>query len=135
MSEDPDENKFDENLDEDMGEPAPEPVRPVSSKTPRPVAKPAIQSKTPKAAAGGGEQVTLYFTSTIGPGEKKQKMTVKPANTVGAIKRTVGSMFGLDPDEFHLSYGGVTLEDSEPLSNYNAQNGDTLLLIPASTAG
>jgi hypothetical protein len=132
MSEDPDEHKFDESLDEDMG--APEPVRPVSSKTPQ-AARPAIQSKTPKAAAGGGEQLTLYFTSTIGPGEKKQKMQVKPANTVGAIKRTVGSMFGLDPDEFHLSYGGVTLEDSEPLSNYNAQNGDTLLLIPASTAG
>ncbi len=134
MSEDPDEHKFDENLDADMGESAPEPVRPVSSKTPRPAA-PAVQSKTPKGAAGGGEQITLYFTSTIGPGEKKQKMTVKPANTVGAIKRTVGSMFGLDPDEFHLSYGGVTLEDTEPLSNYNAQNGDTLLLIPASTAG
>jgi len=131
MSEDPDEHKFDENLDEDMG--APEPVRPIG-KTPKPAAT-GIQSKTPRAAAGGGEQITLYFTSTIGPGEKKQKMTVKPANTVGAIKRTVGNMFGLDPDEFHLSYGGVTLEDTEPLSNYNAQNGDTLLLIPASTAG
>ncbi len=115
MSFENEDDEFDEELDE---------------KTPAP----AMKSKTP-AASAGGEKMGVYFLSTVGPGEKRQKLSVDNGNSVGDIKRTVGNIFGLDPSDFHLSAGGVTMDDSQPLSNYNVKNGDEVLLIPASTAG
>lgn len=120
---------MDEDVDIDIDEELEEPEQ----KKPKPV----ISSKKPKKAppAPGGKKITIYFQSTIGPGEKKQKLTVNPSNDVGSIKQTVGNLFGLDPEEFHLSYGGVTMDDNSPFSEYNVEEGDTVLLIPASTAG
>ena len=96
---------------------------PVKSKTPA--------SKTPAS----GKKATLYFMSTIGPGEKKEKLTVNDSNRVNDVKRTLGNLFGLDPDEFHLSSGGVTMDENDQLRDYNINDGDDILLIPASTAG
>lgn len=73
--------------------------------------------------------------STIGPGEKKEKLTVNDSNQVKDIKNTLGDLFGLDPNEFHLSSGGVTLDENTSLTDYSVSNGDAILLIPASTAG
>ncbi|MFX1358695.1 MAG: ubiquitin-like domain-containing protein [Promethearchaeota archaeon] len=106
---------FKENFDEEL--------EPVKSKTPI--------SKTPAA----GRKLTLYFMSTIGPGEKKEKLIVNDANYVRDIKQTLGNLFGLDPDEFHLSSGGVTMDEDNQLRDYNVNDGDDILLIPASTAG
>lgn len=113
---------FKDEFDEDLGDgiEIPEPV----SKTPA--------GKTPTS---GGRNIALYFTSTIGPGEKKQKLTVNNGNAVSDIKRTVGSIFGLNPADFHMSSGGVTMEESSPINNYSVSDGDEVLLIPASTAG
>ena len=109
-------DEFDEDL-ELVGEET------VRSKTPA--------SKTPSA----GKKVTLYFMSTIGPGEKKEKLTVNDNNRVKDIKRTLGNLYGLNPNDFHLSSGGVTLDESSQLNDYSVNNGDDILLIPASTAG
>ncbi|KKL44783.1 hypothetical protein LCGC14_2362220, partial [marine sediment metagenome] len=75
------------------------------------------------------------FLSTIGPGEKKQKLTVVDGNLVEDVKKTVGNIFGLNPTDFHLSSGGVTMDENSQLDEYNISNGDDVLLIPASTAG
>ena len=106
---------FEEDFDEEL--------EPVKSKTPA--------SKTPSS----GKKSTLYFMSTIGPGEKKEKLTVNDANRVSDVKHTLGNLFGIDPEEFHLSSGGVTMDDNDQLKDYNLSNGDDILLIPASTAG
>jgi hypothetical protein len=112
------EDEFDEDLDE------------IEEK------KPAIKSKTPaKKPQAGGDSISLFFQSTIGPGEKKEKLMVNTGNQVGDIKTTVGNLFGLSPEDFHLSHGGVTMDETNPLSDYKVGNGDTILLIPASTAG
>ena len=95
-----------------------------------------IKSKTPATKTPSkGKKLTLYFMSTIGPGEKKQKLTVNNGNQVGDIKRTLGNIFGLNPNDFHVSSGGVTMEENSQLKDYNVSNGDDILLIPASTAG
>jgi len=107
---------FDEDL-ELVGE------QPVRSKTPA--------SKTPST----GKKVTLYFMSTIGPGEKKEKLTVNDNNRVKDIKRTLGNLYGLNPNDFHLSSGGVTMDESSQINDYGVNDGDDILLIPASTAG
>ena len=111
-------DEFDEELE--FGE---EEAHSVSSKTPA--------SKKPS----GGRKLSVYFISTIGPGEKKQKLTINDNNDVGDIKRTVGNMYGMDPADFHLSSNGVTMDEDTPIGNYNVGNGDDVLLIPASTAG
>ena len=106
---------FDNDFDEEL--------EPVKSKTP--------SSKTPST----GKKLTLYFMSTIGPGEKKEKLTVNDANSVSDIKQTLGNLYGLNPDDFHLSSGGVTMDENNQIKDYNVSDGDDILLIPASTAG
>ena len=95
-----------------------------------------VKSKTPASKTPSkGKKISIYFLSTIGPGEKKQKLTVVDGNLVEDVKKTVGNMFGLNPADFHLSSGGVTMDENSPLEDYNISNGDDVLLIPASTAG
>ncbi len=108
------EDEFDENLVDE---------EPVRSKTPA--------TKVPSA----GKKLTLYFMSTIGPGEKKEKLTVNDSNHVSDIKQTLGNLFGLNPNDFHISSGGVTMDEGSQLRDYNVSDGDDILLIPASTAG
>jgi molybdopterin converting factor small subunit len=73
--------------------------------------------------------------STIGPGEKKEKLTVNDGTRVKEIKKTLGNLFGLDPNDFHISSGGVTMDENSQLKDYNLSDGDDILMIPASTAG
>ncbi len=109
---------FEDEFDEDLGG-----ETPMNSKTP--------SSKTPSA----GKKLTLYFMSTIGPGEKKEKLTVNDGNCVEDIKQTLGNLYGLDPNDFHLSSGGVTMDENSSLKDYHVSDGDDILMIPASTAG
>ena len=95
-----------------------------------------VKSKTPATKVPStGKKLTLYFTSTIGPGEKKEKLSVNDSNRVDDIKSTLGNIYGLDPNDFHLSSGGVTMDENNPLRDYDVSSGDDILLIPASTAG
>ena len=110
--------EFDENLDEDLESEGSE--------------QDMIESKTPSR---GSKKITIYFMSTIGPGEKKQKLNVNDGNLISDIKETVGNLFALNPLDFHLSYGGITLDENNPLSEYNVADGEDILLIPASIAG
>ncbi len=93
-----------------------------------------ISSKTPKSSTSG-KKITIYFMSTIGPGEKKEKLNINDGNLVRDVKLTVGNLFALNPEDFHLSTGGITLDENKPLAEYNLSNGDDVLLIPASVAG
>ena len=118
------EETFDESLDEDIDEPA--------SKSPTD----DFRAKTPeRKTSSEGKKISVFFLSTIGPGEKKQKLLVFTGNKVGDIKDTVANLFALDQSDFHLSSGGVTLEESSYLYDYNVADGDDILLIPASIAG
>jgi len=95
-----------------------------------------VKSKTPATKTpSAGKKLTLYFISTIGPGEKKEKLSVNDSNHVDDIKSTLGNIYGLDPNDFHLSSGGITMDENNPLRDYDVNNGDDILLIPASTAG
>jgi len=82
-----------------------------------------------------GTQITLFFRSTIGPGEKIEKLSVNPEMGVSELKETLGGIFGLSPQDFHISIGGRTLDNDDVLSNYDIENGLECLIIPVSTAG
>ncbi len=95
-----------------------------------------IKSKTPgRKNPPEGEKVILYFISTIGPGEKKQKLTINTGNIISDIKETIGNLYGLNPLNFHLSAGGVTLDEMRQLKDYKIKNGEDVLIIPLSMAG
>ncbi len=116
--------EFDESLDEDVDDPSTKhPTKDLRVKTP--------EHKT----SSEGKKISVFFLSTIGPGEKKQKLTVNDANQIGDIKETVANLFALDPSDFHLSSGGVTMDENNQLKDYNVIDGDDILIIPASTAG
>ena len=76
----------------------------------------------------------MYFQSTVGPSQKQEKMVVTEDAPIGDIKYTVSQVFDLPADEFHLSHAGRTLDPDDTLGNYDVEAGDTLLLIPVSTA-
>jgi len=95
-----------------------------------------FKSKTPgRKIIPKGEKLTLFFVSTIGPGEKKQKLAVNTGNVIYDIKETIGHIYGLIPSTFHFSLGGLTLDETKLLKEYAIAEGDELLIIPASTAG
>lgn len=96
---------------------------------------PVIETKVPTAKTPTGSRITLFFRSTIGPGEKLEKLTVDPEMAVLDLKETLGGIFGLDPQDFHLSISGRTLDADDVLSNYDLEEGLECLIIPVSTAG
>ncbi|MFX0104046.1 MAG: hypothetical protein ACFE75_00970 [Candidatus Hodarchaeota archaeon] len=103
----------------------------IRTKTPA-----SIKSKTPaQEPVAEAKKIAVYFLSTIGPGEKKQKLTIGTNNVISKIKETVGNMYGLDPLNFHLVSGGITFDESLSLKDYNLVDGDEILIIPSSTAG
>ncbi|MFW9894324.1 MAG: hypothetical protein ACFFDB_19055 [Promethearchaeota archaeon] len=126
-------NEFDEELefDEDLEEDLDEELEDLPSDN----VNEEINSKTPiPRIPSEGKKISVYFISTIGP-EKKQKLLVNTGNLVGDIKQTVANLFALDPADFYLSALGITMDEQYPLSNYEVDDGDDILLIPASIAG
>ncbi len=130
-----DEQEFDEDLEE-LEEESEENTEEDKEEPFEKIPEEEVETKTPTTKiVSGGKKISVYFMSTIGPGEKKQKLTVNDGNLVGDIKETVANLFGLDPADFHLSCGGITMDETNSLSYYTISDGDDILLIPASTAG
>ncbi len=131
LDEEFDEQELDEDLDEGEEEKEENDDDPYNM-----VSEGEFESKTPTTnMISGGNKISVYFMSTIGPGEKKQKLNINDGNLVGDIKETVANLFSLDPTDFYLSSGGVTMDESNRLSYYKVVDGDDILLIPASIAG
>ena len=125
-----DENEEDEDFDEI------EDLLEEDVETPEQLPSPSIASKTPSTSKiPHGVRISLFFRSTIGPGEKIEKLTVASEMPVRELSTTVGQIFGLDPQDFHLSISGRTMDPDDILSNYDLEDGLECLIIPVSTAG
>ena len=98
----------------------------------------AIQSKTPASskipAGGAGARKNIFFRSTVGP-DRTEKLTIGENTPVMDVKETLANVFGLAPDDFHLSHAGRTLGDDASIGDYGIDTGDEVLMIPHSTAG
>ncbi|MHA2365367.1 MAG: ubiquitin-like domain-containing protein [Candidatus Hodarchaeales archaeon] len=99
----------------------------------------AIKSKTPESAktpatSRAGPKKNVFFRSTVGP-ERTEKLAVGENTPVADVKETLSNVFGLTPDDFHLSHAGRTLNEDSPIGDYGVDNGDEILMIPHSTAG
>lgn len=98
----------------------------MKSKTP-------ASAKTP-ASTSMGNKKNLFFRSTVGP-ERSEKLVVGDNTPIRDVKQTLSNMFGLSPDDFHLSHAGRTMSEDSPIRDYGVENGDEVLMIPHSTAG
>ena len=97
---------------------------------------PGIKSKKPFLESEDFfDIIKVYITSTVGPGEKRQDLRIKLSIMVIDLKDTIGKIFGLTPENFHLSSGGITFDEQLLLKDYNLEEGDEILIIPSSTAG
>jgi hypothetical protein len=124
MSDEFEDLPFDEEEEEEEEE-----FEEIKSKTPAKTVTPE-KSKTP-----GSKKISVYFQSTIGPNPKQEKLVVATDAPIDDIKYTVSQIFGLPADEFHLSHAGRTCDPEDTLADYGVEHGDTILLIPVSTAG
>jgi len=79
--------------------------------------------------------INVFIVSTVGPGEKKQDLKINLSNKVSDLKETIGNIFGLFSESFHLSSGGITFDEDLYLRAFNLNEGDEILIIPSSTAG
>jgi len=123
MSEEFEELSFDEEEEEEEVVEEEE----IASKTP--------STKTPSTKTPAGKKISVFFQSTIGPTPKQEKLIVATDAPIGDIKYTVSQIFGLPPEEFHLSHAGRTCDPDDAIDDYGVEDGDTVLLIPVSTAG
>jgi len=109
------------------------------------IPKPEIKSKEPSQEIKSKEPsqeseeihnyIKVFITSTVGPGEKRQDLTINLSNKVIDIKDTIGNIFGLMPENFHISSGGITFDEQLFLIDYRLEDGDEILIIPSSIAG
>lgn len=134
-----DEQEFDEDLediDEEFDEDLEETHEDEREEQLKKIPEEEVETKTPSTKIVTiGKKISVFFMSTIGPGEKKQKLIVNDGNLVGDLKETVANLFGLDPADFYLSFGGITMDEANTLNYYKVSDGDDILLIPASIAG
>jgi hypothetical protein len=100
------------------------------------IPKPEIKSKEPSQESEEiHNYIKVFITSTVGPGEKRQDLTINLSNKVIDIKDTIGNIFGLMPENFHISSGGITFDEQLFLNDYRLEDGDEILIIPSSIAG
>ncbi|NVM55628.1 MAG: hypothetical protein HWN66_18135, partial [Candidatus Helarchaeota archaeon] len=95
-----------------------------------------IKSKIPpEKVEKESKKINIYFLSTIGPGEKRQNLFIDNSKRIMDIKETIGEIYGLAPANFYLSSGGITLEETASLKDYDIDDSDEIIIIPSSTAG
>jgi len=131
---------FDNDLEMDIEDEEVEEKKAPPTKSKTPASKPAaIKSKTPAAAKppGGkesGAKKNIFFKTTVGP-ERTEKLSIGSRTPVRDVKTTLANIFGLNPEDFHLSHAGRTMDEDKPIEEYGVADGDEILLIPQSTAG
>ncbi|HKZ41781.1 MAG TPA: ubiquitin-like domain-containing protein [Candidatus Hodarchaeales archaeon] len=93
------------------------------------------EARASRTSTDSSGKLSVFFRSTIGPSERQEKLQIDPNLPVVELKRTVGNLFGLDPNDFHLSFGGRTADADDIISNYDVEDGMEVLIIPVSLAG
>ena len=104
----------------------------IITKTPK---KPMEHPKTKTPESTISDKILIYFTSTIKKKKKKQEMVIRKSITIKELKKTVGKLYGLHVENFHLSLNGLTLSETREIVSYNVCHKDEILIIPSSTAG
>lgn len=80
-------------------------------------------------------EVNVKLEAAVGPTRDPLMLAIDPKESIKKVKQKISEEFGIDVEEFHLSYAGRTMDEKYDLAYYNVKDGDPILLIPISTAG
>jgi len=80
---------------------------------------------------GMENNIRVYVRSLVEPGEKTRIITIETTELINTIKERVGILFNYDLEDFHLSSGGILLDQNSFIKDYDIDDYDEIALIPS----
>jgi hypothetical protein len=75
--------------------------------------------------------ITVYAISLIESKEKRKTVNIESTEFISEVKDKLAAMFDYKLDDFLLSTGGLIMDESAQIKNYNIKVGDEIVLIPS----
>lgn len=80
---------------------------------------------------GMENNIRVYVRSLVEPGEKTRIITIETTELINTIKERVGILFNYGLEDFHLSSGGILLDENSFIKDYDIDDYDEIALIPS----
>jgi len=77
------------------------------------------------------DQIRVYVRSLVEPGEKTKIIIVDTKELINIIKERVAILFDYELEDFHLSSGGILLDENSLINDYDIDDDDEIALIPS----
>ncbi|MFX1344679.1 MAG: hypothetical protein ACFFAI_06205 [Promethearchaeota archaeon] len=77
------------------------------------------------------DQIRVYIRSLVEPGDKTKIIIIDTGEFVGTIKEKIGRLFDYNLERFLLSSGGILLDESSQIKDFNLEDDDEIALIPS----
>ena len=77
------------------------------------------------------DQIRVYVRSLLEPGEKTKIIIIDTGEFVSIIKDKIGLLFDYENQDFLLSSGGILLDETLQIKEYNIDDDDEIALIPS----
>ncbi|MFX1389606.1 MAG: ubiquitin-like protein [Promethearchaeota archaeon] len=81
------------------------------------------------------DKIRVYIRSLIEPGEKTKLMIIDTIDFVSTIKERIAILFDYAQEDFLLSSGGILLNESSQIKEYDIDDDDEIALIPLRKKG
>ncbi len=77
------------------------------------------------------DQIRVYVRSLLEPGEKTKIIIIERMELLSLIKERIGKLFDYDLESFLLSSGGILLNETLQIKDYDISEDDEIALIPS----
>ena len=77
------------------------------------------------------EQIRVYIRSLVEPGEKTKIIIINVDDLIKTVKERITLLFDYDLDIFFLSSGGILLQETSQIRDYEIDDDDEIALIPS----
>jgi len=77
------------------------------------------------------DQIRVYVRSLLEPGEKTKIIIIDTGEFVSIIKDKIALLFDYENQDFLLSSGGILLDETLQIKEYNIDDDDEIALIPS----
>ncbi|MFX1276748.1 MAG: hypothetical protein ACFFBP_03015 [Promethearchaeota archaeon] len=76
------------------------------------------------------DKFRVHVISLVEPGEKKKIIIIESLDMIIEIKKKVGVLFDYNLEDFHLTTGGIMLDETLQIKDYFIEDDDEIVLIP-----
>ncbi|MFX0080394.1 MAG: hypothetical protein ACFE94_01445 [Candidatus Hodarchaeota archaeon] len=77
------------------------------------------------------DQIRVYIRSLVEAGDKTKIIIIDTSELVGIIKEKIGRLFDYNLESFLLSSGGILLDETSQIKDFNLEDDDEIALIPS----